>query len=111
METGADYLKGSQFCGTLYAWYQPDKREAMNVNDRSPRMCATFPQEAMTRKKRHVRALPAMRHAVPRQHHPKVGHGYRYKNSNTPHCAFLNKPGQEGTYLLDTSVIALYNSV
>jgi hypothetical protein len=35
-----------------------------------------------------------MRHPILKQDHPKVGHGYRYENTNTPYGAFLNKRGQ-----------------
>jgi hypothetical protein len=83
---------------TIYAWYQPeDKCEVMNVNDRSLRICSTsLPEllEVRTRKKGHVGALPAMRHPILKQDHPKVGHGYRYENINTPYGTFLDKGGQ-----------------
>ena len=82
---------------TIYASYQPDRREAMNVRGRSLRICGTSLRELLevrTRKKEHVGALPAMRHAIVKQHHPKVGHGYQYENTNTPYGAFLNKRGQ-----------------
>lgn len=45
---------------TIYAWYQPDKREAMNVNDRSLRICSTSLREVRTGKKGYVGALAAM---------------------------------------------------
>jgi len=96
---------------TTYSWYQPHKREAMNANDKSPRISSTSPPRGYDPERGHVGALPAMRHATFRHHHPKMGHEYRHENTNTPYSAFLNKQGQEGTHVLDTSVSALYNCV
>jgi len=69
--------------------HERERKVAQDMQHLSPELL-----ENRTRKKGHVGALPGMRHPILKQDHPKVGHGYRYENTNTPYGAFLNKRGQ-----------------
>ena len=76
-----------------YAWYQPDKRDPMNVNDRSLWISSTSLPECWSSGPE-KKGKPKRKFASLEHDHPKVGHGYRYENNNAPYGAFLNKRGQ-----------------
>ena len=76
---------------TVYAWYRPHKREAINRNGRSPRICSASPQEAMSRQRGGVGALPAMRHATFRQTSPQNGPRIPTREHQHPVQRFLEQ--------------------